>query len=362
VERALEELRSTLESGWLGMGPKVAEFEELMKDFLSVRHFIATSSGTAALHLAVRSLRLPRGAKVISSPITFISGNAVLLYEGLVPRFVQVNPWSGNIRSNLSRDALKGARAAIVTHIGGFPCFMKEIDSRTEDFAIPVIEDCAHALGGRYHHGRMIGDTDNTCCWSFHAVKNLGIGDGGGISTNDDDLAAEFRRLRWMGIDKSTHARAAGGYTTDYEIPELGFKYHMNDVSASIALANLETLETDNLARAAIAAKYMLRLKGCELPDYKWSVDSSSCHFVPVFVDDPAAVGAKLAERGIATTRHYKPNSDFKFMERKFEWALKAEESAREYYAHALVLPMFPSMTLEEVEYVIEQFNEVVAG
>lgn len=391
TNRAIELLRGAFERGWIGQGPLVEQFEKQVADMLGTRHFIATNSGTAALHLAVRVLGLPAGSEVVTSPITFVSGNAVLLYEKLCPLFAEVEPLSGNLKSPMDWKMLKRARAIIVTHLGGFPCAMTEINRRAGEFGIPVIEDCAHAFGSRYRPNPHIygayppvGSGENMCCFSFHAVKNLAMGDGGGITTHDDELAARLRRLRWMGIDKSTYVRTSEGwnasgitipapsnkildeigirgfsYMSDYDVTELGFKYHMNDVSAAIGLAGLETVEGHNMARLDVVKRYHCGLKGCEFPWYGPN-NLSSCHFWPVFVKNPAYVAEELAKRGIATSRHYKPNSEYKIFREALYWSAEAIQSARFYYDRALVLPIFPSMTEEEIGYVIEQFNEVI--
>lgn len=365
TERALELLREVFESGWLGMGPAVAELERKLADRLSVKHFIATNSCTAALHLAVKTLDLPPGSEVLTSPITFVAGNAVLLYEDLRPLFAEVEPRSGNMNPNLKLDELRRCGAVIVTHLGGYPCNMDEINARAQRCGLPVIEDCAHAFGSTYYSKyevpgkeRVVGNTDNVCCWSFHAVKNLGIGDGGGISTNDDKLAERLRRLRWMGIDKSTAERTGNTYATEYDISELGYKHHMNDVAAAVALAQLETVDADNARRLSIVKRYARGLKRCGTPWYGPN-ELSSCHFWPVFVAGPWEVAEELAKRGISTTRHYRPN----FLYRPFLRSNLTQESsaaAWSYYDQALVLPLFPSMTEQEVDYVIRNFNEVM--
>ncbi|HEX4278311.1 MAG TPA: DegT/DnrJ/EryC1/StrS family aminotransferase [Bryobacteraceae bacterium] len=328
------QLRPVIESGWLGQGPKVEELEAALAAELGVKHFILTSSGTAALHLAVKALRLPRGARVLTTPITFVSTNAALLWEGLVPVFGEadadgqlcsVGPWEHQ------------TVATMAVHLGGARCWIEEIPGT------PVIEDCAHAFGAPWlkdSHPLMR-------TWSFHAVKNLPMGDGGGISTNDDEIAAQLRRLRWMGITKSTHARNQGGYATEYSIPELGWKYHMNDVTAAIGLATLPLVAGQVRRRQEIAARYREAFPD-NSPSYLPA--DSACHFYPLFFDDRAVVEERLRTAGVAFSRHYRPN----FLYPDFRgYPVPGYESAMRYWDRALILPMFPGMTDAEIEHVI---------
>lgn len=328
-------MRPVIESGWLGLGPKVEQLEGLLAAEVKAKHFICTSSGTAALHLAVKALRLPRGSRVLTTPITFVSTNAALLWEGLVPVFGDVDG-DGNL--------FDGGRswqytvATMAVHLGGAQC------ATYPEPNVPVIEDCSHAFGAPW---LAAGQSCLMRTWSFHAVKNLPMGDGGGVSTDDDEIAERLRRLRWMGISKSTHARNAGGYSTDYSIPELGFKYHMNDVTAAIGLATLPLVAGQIARRQEIATRYRLAMPAAA-PSY--SPDASACHFYPMFFADRGAVEGRLRAAGIAYSRHYRPNflyPDFK------GYPTPGYTSAMGYFERALVLPIFPGMTESEVDQVI---------
>lgn len=330
TEAVLRELRPVLEGGWLGMGAKVEELESALAKYVGAKHFIATSSCTAALHLAVKVIDLPWGSSILTSPITFVSTNAAILYEGLLPVFGRVDG-DGQLDES---PRVNRTIATISVHLGGARCRSKA-----------EIEDCAHAFGAPW-----IKEPHNSLmrCWSFHAVKNLPMGDGGGISTDDDDIAARLRRLRWMGITKSTFARSANGYVTDYDIPELGYKYHMNDITAAIGLATLPLVEAHNMRRQQIATQYAAAFPEAA-PSY--SPEVSSCHFYPLFFDNRAEVEERLQKAGIGYSRHYKPNFLFAPM-RNFQ--APGRGSAMRYYERALVLPIFPSMTDEQVHTVIE--------
>jgi len=358
TDAALSNLREVLDSGWLGLGKVTDQFEEEFGHLVGAKHVVATSSCTAALHLAVKALDLPRGSQVLTTPITFISTNAVLLYEGLVPVFCDVNRMTGNLSVNSVAHGLEifHPKAIIAVHLGGYPCEMVGINTLARVAGIPVVEDCAHALGAQ-EYGQPVGAGDNLCCWSFHAVKNLPVGNGGAVSTQDPELAARLRRLRWHGIDKSTAARTSGnGYESRYEIGELGLKAEMNDVAAAIGLAQIPKLEEHNKRRAAIAAQYAHGINGI-LPEYRVEL-LSAFHFFPMFFKRRDIVARACAAAGIATGMHYRRNDRYPM----FADCPKVGNlaGAQWYEMHELTLPLHAALTDEEVDRVIDVVNRAV--
>lgn len=329
IEAVFRELRPVLESGWLGQGPLVERLEAELAKAVNAKHFICTSSGTAALHLAVHCLDLELGARVLTTPITFVSTNAALLYCGLTPVFGETK--YGMLDYSTDEDGV------ISVALGG------------QKPAYADIQDCSHAFGAAWLSEPQAGCSMRT--WSFHAVKNLPMGDGGGISTNDDELAARLRRLRWMGIDKSTHARNQGRYVTEYDIPELGWKYHMNDYTAALGLAMLPLVERQNEKRREIAYRYGMaaRIAGC-MPLSIAPTDHAT-HFLPIFFENRAEIEKLCQERGIGYSRHYRPTYHYADFQ---GFPCPGRESAEWYWARCLVLPMFPSMTDEEIERVCD--------
>ena len=347
VEECLAGLREVLETGWLGLGPKTAEFESRMAGLVGAAHFVATNSCTAALQLALHCLNLAPGSRVFTTPITFVSTNMALLYEGLVPVFCDVEPTTGNLNPQ-ELDEL--ASAVLAVHIGGYPCDAAAIRA----LGLPVVWDCAHALGSSF---RPEGDL---ACWSFHAVKNLPMGDGGGVSTDDPEIAARLRRLRWLGIDKSTAERTdSAGYAPEYEVRELGFKAHMNDVAAAIGLAELDHLQEGNRRRAEIAARYRAGLKRVIYPGYHSADRRSSYHFFPLFFHYRDRVAERLRERGIFPGMHYRRNDRYPLFA---NCARRGElPGAAWYEAHELTLPLHLAMSDADVEEVIAAVNQATA-
>lgn len=349
TDAILRELKPVLESGWIGLGPKVAELERRLGETMGT-NFVCLNSGTAALHLAVHALGLPRGSLVATTPITFVSTNMALLYEGLIPVFCDVEKTTGVMDvTSLERALSKyDIKAIMVVHLGGYLARMEVING----LGLPVIEDCAHALGSVYIGcGGTAGN--NICCWSFHAVKALPLGDGGAISTLDPRLTERLRRLRWLGIDRSTSDRTQHEYLWEYNVTELGYKYHMNDITAAVGLAMLPRVDEQNRRRRGIAERYIREIKPAMMPTYR-ADRRSSYHFLPLFFRDREAVAKRLREAGIQYGMHYVGNHHYPMFKDCPRMPLKG---ATWYEKHELTLPIHPSLTDDEVSRVIEVVN-----
>lgn len=344
TDSILSQMRHPLEMGWIGMGNKTAEFEKKIGEYLGLDndYVTAVNSCTAALHLAVKSLGLPPGARVLTTPITFISSNHVLLYEGLEPVFCDVDRYTGHIKIDRETVFRENVCAAIVVHMAGYPVDIPE------DLGIPVIEDCAHAFGAEYSNGKKVGDSNNICCFSFHAVKNLPMGDGGAITGPDK----WFKKMRWMGIDKDTYSRSGGGYAWEYDVSDVGYKYHMNDITAVIGIEQLKTIDEDNARRKTIADYYRANIKNAEFPDYK-SDRKSSYHFYPLFFEHRNKVYKALLEHEIFPGMHYKRNDKYKMYKTRYL------PGAEEWERHELTLPLHLELSDADVEHVVEVVNSI---
>ena len=358
----LPRLEEIFSSGWIGLGPRTKTFEEKISNFLNCGNFIATNSCTSSLHLAIRCLNLPKESKILTTPITFVSTNSAILYENHSPVFYDIDPDTGNA-DPLSIERMisihPDIKAIILAHIGGYSCDMERINEIAKRNKIQVIEDCAHSFGGKYK-GKMIGDTDNTCVWSFQAVKNLPVGDGGGISTKDDAIASRIRKLIWLGIDKNTVERSnldskKQSYNWDYEVIDIGYKYHMTDIMATIGLVQFEYLESDNQRRKLIAERYRNEITNpkCKKPDYKEDRESSY-HFYPLFFENRDDVYKKLTDNLIYPGMHYKKNDRY-IIFRNFE---KDKLNGADLFERSeLTLPIHLHLTDEDITKIISIVN-----
>lgn len=352
----LPELERVLNSGWIGLGPEVAKFEEQICSYVHSQHATATSSCTSALQISLRALALQPGSKVATTPVTFVSTNHAILNEGHVPVFIDVNPLTGNITPLSLKEALSkhpDIRCLFMVHLAGYPCDIDEIEQICKESGVVIIEDCAHAFGASYK-GRMIGDCENMCCWSFQAVKNLPVGDGGAVTTKNKTLDTLLKKLRWMGIDKDTISRAQSGYKWDYDVTEVGYKCFMNDITAAIGNVQIKYVSQDNARRKQIADYYRDNIRNAEKPEYT-SDRQSSYHFYPLFFANKEKVYSELVDNGISPGVHYKLNTRY----RMYSGSLVSGDmqGAQQYEKTQLTLPIHTKLSDNDVDLVVRIVN-----
>lgn len=363
TEAEIEAVAEVMRSGWVGLGPKTAEFELAFADYVGAEYAIAMNSATAALHLSCLALGIGAGDEVLVPTITFVSTAHAVSYCGATPVFIDVEPDTLNLDVD---DALnkvtERTKAIIPVHYGGHPCEMDAIQVLADKHGLAVIEDAAHACGSEYN-GRKIGGlrgTDATC-YSFHAVKNLATADGGMVTTNRLVLAQRLRRLRWCGIDKSTWQRAGetdvkreySQYTWYYEVRELGYKYHMNDIAAAIGLVQLRRLDEMNTRRREIAKLYtdaFRNLDWLRCPVKKDYAHSAQHNYV-IQTPHRDALNVYLRACDISTGVHYLPIHLQPYYRERSRVTLPVAEKA---WKQILTLPVYPDMVDAEVQYVID--------
>lgn len=357
-EQAVLGVAEVLRSGWLGMGPKTAEFEKAIAAFLGVPRAVAVNTCTSALHLAVKLLQLEKGREVITTPVTFVATNEVLLYEGLKPVFADVDPRTGNLTPETVAARLTPRTGAIMlTHMAGYACDLEGFRRLASLRSLPVIEDCAHACGAKYK-GARVGASGNLCAFSFDAIKNLTTGDGGMLIVRNAAEEQRARNLRNMGLTKTAFQRVNEiqnrKHSWEYEVPEVGYRYHMNDIQAAMGLAQLQVLDAENARRREIAARYdrlLGKVAGVRLPEYK-SDRECSYHIYAILAENRNALAEKLGERGVIVGVHYSRNDLYPIFRR-------AEVPNADYFCtHVLSLPMHLDLTNEEIDYVCNIIRE----
>lgn len=323
-KEVLKALAATFESGWLGAGPRVAEFEEKFAGWVGAEFAVAVTSGTAALHLACLAIDLKQGDEVLVPSLTFVSTAHAPGFCGATPVFVDVDEETCTLDvEDLRRKITPRSRAIIPVHYGGTPCRMDQIRQIAEDAGLSIIEDAAHACGAVYEQNR-IGSCSHSrmSCFSFNALKNLSTGDGGMITTDSELDMQLLKRLRWMGIQKDTFERMAPSDTTGttgpgrpetyrwfYEVTELGYKYLMNDVTATIGIAQLAKLPETHARREKMAAQYrkgLAEISWLRLPP-EISYGRSAWHLFPIRTAWRNQLQDHLKSCHIATSVHYYP-------------------------------------------------------
>lgn len=354
--RELEAVAEVLKSGWVGLGPKTAEFEVAFASYCSVDHCIGLNSGTAAIDMALRLLDIGEDDEVIIPTISFVSGPHCVINLGARPVFADVDKETLNIDLNdVSRKISERTRAIMPVHYGGFPVRMDEL--RDIAGSIPIIEDCAHAAGSRYR-GQPAGSLGSMGCFSFHAVKNLAMGEGGAITIKDRSLAERAKRMRWLGIDRETWDRIQidRSYWWEYSISEIGVKSHLDDIHAAIGLVQLQKLEELNQRRREIVKMYRLGLKEIEqveIPPEETSDFVSSWHIFEVKVQRRDELNLFLSGKGISTGVHYKPLHLYPCYGHQSLLPV-----AEDVFKRIMTLPLYPDLTDSEVLHVMDSIRK----
>ncbi len=349
-------LKEVIDSGWWGLGPKTSEFEKRFAAYIGVDFSLGLNSATAALHLALMVIDV-KDYEVITPSMTFVSSNHAILYNGGIPVFCDVDAENMNMKpEEIEKLITPKTKAIIVVHYGGYACDMDPIMEIARKYKLAVVEDCAHACGGKYK-GRMLGSIGDFGSFSFQAVKNLSTGDGGMLVSNNKVWMDRIKKLRWVGISKDTFERGAGNsYDWFYDVTELGYKYHMNDIIAAIGIAQFEKLEWMNDKRRYYSEYYRNAFKAypkiiCPvLKEYMFP----ACHNFVIKVEDRDNLRAYLMEKGITTGVHYYPNHLFD-MYKPYYRNLPITEGI---WTKLVTLPLFPDMTQDEIDLVISSIIE----
>jgi perosamine synthetase len=360
-EKAIKAVNKVLRSGWIGLGPKTAEFEKKFAKYVGAKYAVALNSCTAALHLALIVSGIKEGDEVITTPLTFVSTNHVILYQRAIPVFADVDSKTYCIDpKSIEKMITRKTKAIIAMHYSGHPCDLNKIYKIAKKYNLIVIEDAAHACGSSYKD-KKIGSFGLTC-FSLHAVKNLPVGDGGMITTNSREQYERLKKLRWLGIDKSTYSRTTadkkkpGAYAWQYDVPETGYKYHMNDISAAIGIEQLKLLDKQNTYRQKLAAIYNRELNHPDIISLPYVAQDviTSQHLYVIQVKKRNDLIARLKANSIAPGVHYTPNNTYP-MYRKYRADTKNTEEVAK---NIISLPMHTLLTKKDVYKVIKIINQ----
>jgi len=359
IDECLEAIRGILSSGWTGYGPKCREFENEWSEFVGTPYSHYVNSATAALHIALRLCDLPPGSPVLTTPLTFVSTNAVILYEKHIPIFVDINEEDLSINVDdflIKKDHYK-SKAGMWVHYAGNVShhFYKAMTALDKDFQL--IEDCAHAAGARYLDNKPVGSNPRTlACFSFHSVKNLPTFDSGMLCSHNGHAMQRAKKLSWLGIDKDTFERSAHQsnqlYKWRYDVPELGWKYNGNDIAAAIARVQLKYLQRDNAYRHQIYNWYLQNLSNNKNVQIVRHNPYSSHHLFVLRVKNRDEMITFLKEEGIAAGVHYLPNNQFPVFQKYYK---KGDCPILESISEELIsLPNHLNLTKNDIDRVCE--------
>lgn len=301
--KSIELVTKVLESSFVSAGSVAESFESSLRDSLGFVGPVTVNSGTSALHLALAVAGVKPGDDVILPPQTFIATGLVILMQGAVPVFADIQYETGNIDvQSIHGKITEKTKAIIPVHWGGYPCDLEEINQIAGQHGIPVIEDAAHALGATYK-GRPVGSISRFTAFSFQAIKHLTTGDGGALCCLDENDYHAAKRRRWFDIDRENSKTSILG-EREYNATHVGYKYHLNDIAAAIGLGNLEEFPNRLKLRRDIARRYregLDTIPGVTFLNYKPDRESAYWLFT-VLVESREGFIRAMKERGVPTS------------------------------------------------------------
>jgi perosamine synthetase len=359
-----------LKSDWLTTGPKVGEFEERFAAWVGARHAVSFSSGTAALHGAAFAAGLGPGDEAITSPMTFCATANCILYQGATPVFADVSPDTlnldpGEVSRELSGGAFRRVRAIFAVDYAGHPAALADLRQLAQGHGALLIEDACHALGAEYQ-GKRVGGIADMTVFSFHPVKHLTTGEGGMVTSNDARLAETLRRFRNHGISSEARQRQEAGQWF-YEMVLLGFNYRLTDIACALGLSQLEKLDANLARRREIVAQYNAAFRdfpAVVIPAVRQDVNPA-WHLYPIRLNlgtlsvGRAEIFRALRAENIGVNVHYIPVHQHPYYRER----AKSKESypvAEDAYERLISLPMFHSMTAQDVQDVIHAVTKIV--
>lgn len=365
LEEDIDAVVNTLKSDYLTQGPKVKEFEENFASYIGSKYAIAVANGTAALHLSVLSLGIKKGAKVITSPLTFVATANAVLYAGGEIDFCDIDPHTllidiNKLRNKLS-DVPKGTYCGIIpVDFAGAAVQMDEFKALAEEYNLWLLEDACHAPGGYFYdnlnekHHCGDGNYADLAIFSFHPVKHIAAGEGGMITTNDSKLYKKLLKLRTHGITKNPDEIEKNHGDWYYEMQDLGYNYRLNEISCSLGLSQLNRAKEELSKRKKIAQRYIeafTNIPGLELVNDK--LEGHAYHLFVIKTNRRKLLYEYLKNYNIYPQIHYIPVHLQPFYQNlgfnKGDYPI-----VEAYYEDCITLPLFPSLREEEISYVIK--------
>ena len=369
TNKEISEVVDSMKSGWITTGPKVKKFEENFKKHVRAKNAIALNSGTAALHLAYQITGLKKGDEVITTSMTFVATVNMMLVLGLKPVFVDIEDKTLNMNVDLIENKItKRTKAIVPVHFAGRPVRMDVVKRLAKKYKLKVIEDAAHAVGGKYK-GKMIGSLSDITCFSFHPMKNITTGEGGMLTTDKASYARLARALRFHGIDKEAWARYSKKGVPFYDVTSCGYKYNMLDIQAAIGLHQLDRLNEFNKKRTYLASLYNKALSDVDeliIPPFECPYGVNSWHIYVVAVKkeklkiDRNAFIVELKKHNIGCGVHYVAVHMQPYYKKTLNYK-KGALPATEYYSDRIIsLPLYPLMSKSDVSKVTDAMKKVI--
>lgn len=352
-----EAVKEVLDSAWITMGQKTLDFESAFTSYLGEGvKGLAVSNGTAALHMAVLALGIGAGDEVITPSLTFIADQNVVTMAGaknVLADITSNDDWSMD-PADIEAKITPKTKAVLIVHYAGFACDMDAICEICKKHNLYLIEDCAHTPGADYK-GRALGTFGDVSCFSFFTNKNLSVGEGGMVVTKSDEILERLRGLRSHGMTVPSFDRFKGRAIT-YDVAMPGINYRIDEMRAALGLVQLKKLDGANEARTKLVNHYYERLdgvNGIKIPFRNFMRGKPNFHIMPIMLEDGIdriAVIESMKADEIQTSIHYPVIQNFT----GYKGIVNATPKAQYASEHELTLPLYPTMTIEQVDLVCD--------
>ncbi len=364
----INEVVDTLKSGWLTTGPKTKSFEEAFKNYIGSKHAIGLNSCTAGLHMSLAVQEFEPGDEVLVPPITFPATVNVVVHQNLKPVFVDVEPDTLNLdATKLEEKISPRTRAIIPVHFAGHACDMDAIDAVAQKHKLCVIEDAAHAIETRYK-GRKVGTLGSLASFSFYATKNITTGEGGMLTTDDDDLAEKIRVMRLHGLSRDAWKRYGKSGFAHWQLHAPGFKYNMSDINASLGIHQLKKVDRFLEIRKRYAARYneafgeLEEVEPLAVRDY---TDPAYHIYVLILKLERLTLTRDeflnaMQEAGIGMAVHFTSLHLQPYFKERFNSHIEPLPNAAHCSNRIVSLPLYPKMTPADVERVISTATALI--
>ena len=359
-EKDLENVLAVLRSVFLTSGPVGAAFEAKFAAYTGLPHAVALASCSGAMHLALLALGLAPGDEVITTPMTFVATSTVILHCGARPVYVDVEPDTGLLdASRVAAAVTPRTKGILPVHLYGAMCDMKALAAIAENKGLFIVEDCAHAVES-VRDGVRPGELSKAACYSFYATKNLTCGEGGAIASRDEELVKLSRQLANHGMSKNAAGRYHGKYE-HWDMVAEGWKYNLDDIRAALLVDQLDRLEALHVRRQAIVDRYDAGFAGASGITRPHAPGTSAHHLYTLWVDPDRrdTILHALKERGIAVAVNYRAIHTLTYLRDTLGYAPEDFPEAWRIGRSTITLPLYPKLTDEQIDYVIETVRDV---
>jgi len=364
----IKAVAEVLKTDWVTQGPKVDEFEKIVSDYCHAKYAVAFSSGTAALHAAAFATGITEGHEIITTPITFVADGNCALYQGGTVKLADIQSNTYNIDPQCIKKTITSKTKAILpVDFAGQPCDIDEINEIAHEHGIPIIEDAAHALGAEYK-GKKVGGLADMTILSFHPVKAITTGEGGMVLTNNVEYYEKLQTFRTHGITKDPKKIKKNEGAWYYEMQDLGYNYRLTDFQCALGISQCKKLDQFIKRRREIVQQYNTAFKDLSeiVAPYEKKDVRSAYHIYVIQLQleklraDRKTIFDAFRAENIGVQVHYIPVHYHPYYQQHVGYKQGDFPNAERYYERALTLPLFPRMTTQDIEDVIQAVYKII--